>query len=345
MIAPRPLDLLALTGVRAFAALAVVLFHFTENQPLAAWLKPLTTRGYLGVDLFFILSGFIIHHVYRAAFTSSAHPGDVWTFIINRFARIWPMHIATMLAMLALYGAALSIGRAPADPIAFSCAAILASTLMIQAWVDLPSPNIPAWSLSAEWFAYLLYPGLRLQTSDLGATGKAILLLGCLAAVDLWANEHPLLRVAPEFMLGMLLHDLRDRLPATRFGGLAAAAALILLCYASPMELLGLRAALFGLLIVSLSRDDDLLGARVMSHPVAVYLGEISYAVYLVHGVVWSATKNIVRLAPAADIGSPAVIAAALAATLAVSAAAYRWVEAPTREAIRAGFARPRPAG
>lgn len=334
----RPADLSALTGVRAFAALAVVAFHFTEGLTLPLWLQPLTSRGYLGVDLFFILSGFIIHHVYRGAFASGAHPVDVQAFTINRFARIWPMHMFAMLAMLALYGVALSVGRQPADQSALSFTALLASILMIHAWVGLPSLNIPAWSISAEWFAYLLYPAICLQTASITTRGKAALLLGCLVAVELWANSHPLLRIMPEFVIGILLYDLRDRFPAGRFGGLVAAGALIALCYAGSMELLGLRVALFGLLIVSLSRAEDHLGAHVMSHPIAVYLGEISYSIYLIHGVVWAVAKNAVRIAPAADIGSFGLIALAIAATLAVSVAAYRWVENPSREAIRAEF-------
>ena len=91
----------ALTGVRAFAAFLVLALHADQNFPQRLSDNSLVQRGYLGVDLFFILSGFIIAHVYIFDLVPvRARPLRV--FFWHRFIRLFPAHATVLLALLAL---------------------------------------------------------------------------------------------------------------------------------------------------------------------------------------------------------------------------------------------------
>src|SRR5262244_570203 len=86
----------SLTGIRALAALLVLGLHAEQNVPVGLQsLLPFFARGYLGVDFFFVLSGFIITHVYLA---NLAHPTAAATrvFLWHRFVRIYPVHVAVL---------------------------------------------------------------------------------------------------------------------------------------------------------------------------------------------------------------------------------------------------------
>jgi peptidoglycan/LPS O-acetylase OafA/YrhL len=325
------MKLSALTGIRAFAALAVVLYHFTRGFPP---LESLFLHGYLGVDLFFILSGFIIHHVYRDTFSKGAGREDFLTFIRYRFARIYPVHFAMIAVMLCLYLIAISaLGITPDDPAPYTWTALAASLTLTHGWFGAPSPNIPSWSVSAEWFAYLLYPFICVAAVRLPAAAKGALALVCIAAIGLWANLHPLARIAPEFLLGMLVYDLNQPGRFGRFAGLAVAGVIIAADLMLPIEALALRAALFAALIATLAAPSDLLG-RVLGLPVFVYLGEISYSTYMTHGVLWTVVTNACKLTHT-NANSWGVIGASVLIALPVSMLTYHVVELPARSLLR----------
>src|SRR5215467_10665260 len=92
----------ALTGVRALAALLVLGMHTEQNVPsgLDAVL-PFFARGYLGVDFFFVLSGFIITHVYFASLASPSR-GAVQIFLWHRFIQLYPVHITVLAGLVAI---------------------------------------------------------------------------------------------------------------------------------------------------------------------------------------------------------------------------------------------------
>src|SRR5690606_3845377 len=163
----RP-DLRILTPLRGIAALWVVIYHFGD-QYLPA-LRPeqaghLVGKGYLAVDLFFMLSGFVLAHVYHADFTRF-DPGRYRDFLAARVARLYPLHLLVLLAFVvtAIAGRLFEFvltgqfERLPLDG-AHSITALLANLLMLQGLAagEL-SWNYPAWSISVEFFAYLLFP-------------------------------------------------------------------------------------------------------------------------------------------------------------------------------------------
>ena len=130
---PFPEVIEPLTSIRFFLALGVVLFHYQLTWTLPPEAAGLLNRARLGVDVFFILSGFILTHVYLQG---DAAP-DYRRFIVARFARIYPAHLFILLAMLALVlgadlaGVALQAGR-------FAVPDFLMTLLLVQAWFPPP---------------------------------------------------------------------------------------------------------------------------------------------------------------------------------------------------------------
>src|SRR5437868_4164153 len=104
-----------LTGIRAVAALWVVLFHILQFHGASSslhlgFLKPLASRGYLGVDLFFMLSGFVLSYVHQADFIIRDW-GRMSRFFLMRIARIYPVHLFMLLLYVLLVGAYVLSGK------------------------------------------------------------------------------------------------------------------------------------------------------------------------------------------------------------------------------------------
>ena len=154
---PTATHIKPLTSLRFVAAYWVVVHHYWPHLAGAGAQPPLIARGYLGVELFFVLSGFILCHVYLPQFEEGRF--RYRDFLWARLARIYPMHIATLVGMGAMAGAALAIGLS-VDPNVLSLAALPANLTLTQAWGLAPVAgwNHPSWSISAEWFAYIAFP-------------------------------------------------------------------------------------------------------------------------------------------------------------------------------------------
>lgn len=163
-LAGVPPTLHALTSVRFVAALAVVLHHYAGFLPYPAWLAAVAAQGQAGVCFFFILSGFILTYNYQAWFATGASGDACRAFYRARFARVYPLHLVMLVAATPIVlGQWFLMPGAPAAP-SFKLlgASWLAHLTLLQAWV--PSPllqnlwNAPAWSISAEFFFYLVFP-------------------------------------------------------------------------------------------------------------------------------------------------------------------------------------------
>jgi peptidoglycan/LPS O-acetylase OafA/YrhL len=152
-----------LTGVRAFAACWVVVHHLQENAVNRINLGPVADSGWLGVDIFFVLSGFVLSKVYAprmGRFTLSWYR----SFLIRRLAKIYPMHIITFLLMALLLATAHQLHYSFHSVSDNTWWSALCNILMVHAFGfnKIQSWNVYSWSVSAEWFAYafLLTPVL-----------------------------------------------------------------------------------------------------------------------------------------------------------------------------------------
>jgi peptidoglycan/LPS O-acetylase OafA/YrhL len=156
-----------LTPLRGIAALLVAVFHFEMAiaRFVPAKLTMFFEKCYLMVDLFFIMSGFIILHVYKDNFAYHIEWNSLRKYIVARFARIYPLHFFSLLLLVILVIVFSPHGTYPnaiENPWAIPTGFLLLHSYYIH---DIYTWNIPSWSISAEWAAYLLFPFMALFLS------------------------------------------------------------------------------------------------------------------------------------------------------------------------------------
>jgi peptidoglycan/LPS O-acetylase OafA/YrhL len=333
-------ELRALTGARGLAAWAVVLYHIRGSiAGLPPRAEAVLAKGYLAVDFFFLLSGFVIWLTWGPRLYAQgmrAVPG----FWRKRVARIWPLH-ALMLAFAAML-ALLLVASGRHDP-AFPFAELPLHVLLIQNWgyTDALRWNDPAWSISSEAAAYLLFPILactidwrRLPAAALVAIAAALLIGLHVVMRDQLSlgSDIPrfgLARCLAEFGCGTVLAALYLRRPSIVWPAIVGAVALAALVAGAP-ETATVPAA-FAALLLLLALTAGLRGNPLETR-VIHYLGDISYATYLSHFLLWKAFK-LVRDAGAVPGG---MIAAYLLLVLAASIALYHLWERPAQRWVNA---------
>jgi peptidoglycan/LPS O-acetylase OafA/YrhL len=346
----RPIK--ALTSIRGVAAWWVVLYHFQDEIHRAGgdFSLGIVSHGYLAVDLFFILSGFVIGLNYAATFRSM-DVGQYARFLMIRIARIYPLHIF-MLAAFCLNLLAIvlfSTSRSPGDR--FGMQYFLLSAGLLQNWgfTDRLAWNPPAWSISTEWAAYLVFPFLACGATNLlrrpaAAAAAAIALLLLLfggfqvlgPSIGADIPRLGLLRCLLEFSTGLCLYrfwSMRGGRAAPHAGWALLGAALLGTGYALlPLRDYLIWPAAFALLIYALSCRDH-WWVRLMQAPLLVAAGEVSYATYLVHYFIkdWMKFLLVGKAVPAS-----LTMAAYLILTAAASVLLYRFIEVPGRRAVRA---------
>lgn len=343
-----PADLKPITALRFGAALWVAVYAFWENLA-GAGQSGLVAKGYLGVELFFVLSGFILSHVYLAQ--AGGKRFSYRQFLWARVARVYPLHIATLLAVGLLAGAAIVAGMS-VDGNVLSWSSLPANLLMVHAWGLAPVAgwNHPSWSISAEWFAYLCFPAFafvfwRLRDKPVvAALGAAAFLATLYFAFEQWAGfslteatiRWGALRIVPCFALGCALY-LTYRKAPLKAPALCAGAFLILMLGSAWLGLWdAITVLMAGGLILSLASLPNDRAGWLASKP-AVYLGEISYSVYMVC-VPWKllAVNLAAKVTDAPDKQLHVFVWLAVLALLPVVAAvSYHLVERPARKALR----------
>lgn len=353
----------ALTGLRGVAACAVLAFHlwqFVGGPRLwlgaEAWGYPahaLAATGFLGVDLFFVLSGFLLGLPFLAAVRGERPWPRLPTYLVRRARRVLPALWAQIALLALLWGAF-------AGAVPFDLRTALLHATFLQHWVTDPGQVNPVyWTLPVEWWFYFLLPFAALAFRwvrwwlllALVVAGVVLFRLQCHAWLadglfGVWSGygQIMLLRARfDQFFLGLLAAWFHLGLPGTRWGRAVAVASAIagLVALAPSLALRGdlfVRAdypwvlwhyTLTGALMASLVYGsagavpwvEKLLANRAMS-----WLGLVSYSIYLWHYPVLEAVRRVIGF----DAGRQAMAAAAaVAATLAVSWLSYRFVEAP----------------
>jgi peptidoglycan/LPS O-acetylase OafA/YrhL len=200
-------ELSALTGARGLAAWFVVLFHLRGAMTLPEGVLAILAKGYLAVDFFFLLSGFVIWITYVERIRLARWQA-VPTFLLRRVARIWPLHL-TMLAFAVAIAMALPLTGHPPDP-RFPFSDLPAHILLLQNWpivvqrfgITSLDWNDPAWSISSEMFAYLLFP-LIVMAVDWRRVPTVVLLAVIAATIALLSHV----------MTSRGVHHLGDAIP------------------------------------------------------------------------------------------------------------------------------------
>lgn len=172
--APVAVHIRQLTGIRALAALWVLVFHFRpfllSAFPFLWPLVPMFNVGYLGVDLFFVLSGFILTYTHLERMSHNWSPRKSLGFLWLRLSRIWPLLFFMMLVWGVYLGALLIHNRDGRISAALSPSRFLEHVTLIHAWGTAHHDWNPIdWSLSAEWLAYLAFAVLVVPLARFGA--------------------------------------------------------------------------------------------------------------------------------------------------------------------------------
>lgn len=343
-------ELRALTSVRGIAAWLVVLFHIRLSiAGLPAPVGAVLEKGYLAVDFFFLLSGFVIWMSWSERLRAGG-PGALPEFLKRRIARIWPLHLFMLGFGLLLATLLFATGRGTPQ---FPFAELPLHLLLLQNWgfTSALSWNDPAWSISCELAAYLLFPLLvlaidwrRVPTPAILAAIAALLVLlhGVFAmrgetTLGLDIPSLGLIRCVLEFACGTAIAALWMRWRETwRLPAIACSAATLVLLagwIAGPLpETLAVPAAFAALLLalaLTAGKPGNPLEGRALH-----YLGEISYATYLGHFLLWFAFK-LMLVSDVHAVSAP-LIALYLALVLASSAALYHGIERPAQRRLNA---------
>ena len=327
----------SLDGLRGIAAMSVMAFHFNIFFLPQARI-PFLGHAYLAVDLFFLLSGFVMAHVYGRLLASNWRMH--WRrFALARFARIYPLFLITTLALAVL----VALYRVPTNLVSLSGRSLALQLPLMQQWCSGLSWNYPSWSISTEAEAYLYF----VLSAGLLLTGKyprlmavcciaglAILSLSDEGSLNYFVGVRALLRTIAGFSLGVLLyraHCRRAEFPRHWAGVLAVA----LTGAAATTRMDFLAVCAFACLIYYSVPAKNVFGKLLNSRALAA-LGRWSYSIYLLHAPVHFAVMAalVAYRHPVSQLDSPSARVLLLATALVVVALAalhYRYVETPLR--------------
>lgn len=337
---PRRPAIESLTSLRGLAALWVVVFHFLPDivtlLPPADLFSPALSQGHFAVPIFFVLSGYVLAHNYLESIGARADRSKLFRFWSRRLARIYPLHLATLLAVLAMVISARLLGLTISEE-GYGWRDFVLNLLLIHTWVPhfRLNWNYPSWSISSEWFAYLLFPAACLALFRIRRT--AILVALVLSVYALWvglilaADRLPfreMISVVCPFLLGCTFSRAVTLGFSPRFGlGIASwvlASALALLPYLVTGRALPIAMATTGAALVFVLGAAGTGCPRFWLWRPLIVLGEVSYSLYLVHTLV---QKLAYEIAPAARFaGGSLAIRLSVLGGYAIGIAVATWI-------------------
>jgi len=342
-----------LDGLRIIAACAVVVLHYADyvkDHPAGRFMVDHTHHFNLFVDLFFVVSGFVIASQYIGKVNDLASVGR---FIWRRLARIYPLHLATLAFYLAV-AAAIYFGLAKTDnPARYPLSDVPAQLLLLHA-VDGQrlTFNFPSWSLSAEIFCYLLFPTVALLAARHKALVIPLVVLPALANSIYvaatgsepwaeWINKGGIFRALPGFNLGVACYVFRHQIahwpivPGTLTAGLAL---FFLLGWLLPD--MAALVAVYAIAVLAIQHDMSET-PTVLSQMRFDRASAYTYSCYMLHipvaTVVLTFGARYVARIPGEKL---ALLPFAVTLLAGASILSYRFFETPLRRALNSVFDR-----
>lgn len=287
----------ALDAFRGICAISVVLFHLHLTGSITEW--PFFKQAEIFVEFFFVLSGFVLAHGYGYKEKLPFVP-----FLQARMWRLFPLHVVMLLVFiglevgkwLAFEYAGLSFNTSP-----FSgqnhVSEILPNLLLIQSWFgsfDYLSFNYPAWSISVEFYLYLiLYCTLTLfsQRKQVSWLVIAIVSLSLLASNQMIITSQALTGLAcffsgaTTYVIFRKIHHYRlSKTSATLLEGLMIFCTVIVVIYEIPFKPVA-SALLFSCVVLMFAFEGGWLSTLLLKSPLQ-YAGKLSYSIYMTHAAV-----------------------------------------------------------
>jgi peptidoglycan/LPS O-acetylase OafA/YrhL len=355
---PKKSRLPALSGLRAFAALNIVFYHFSNPKWFGPF-APIVDNGYTSVSFFLLMSGFILAYNYSdRAQSGHLNTGHFW---IARFSRLYPVYLFGLLISLGMLAAEWHV-RTHGE---FAVGVVL-TPLLLQAWIPKLATfwNTPAWTMCTEAFFYLIFPvvicwkrpkhwrGLLGLLALLWVAGMVLPTLYTVLQPD---GPHPdrytdsfwmrALKFSPpphvpSFLFGIVLADVDARISrGSRWrlllGVLGVSALYAVLYYGDKMPFAlmhdGLLMPLFGLSILGLAGHN--LIARFFGFWPFVAVGQASYCLYILHFNLWELIHNSHVLEKLHLIAFDPWLSYGLLVTAALLT--MKFIEKPAQRAIR----------
>lgn len=367
---PKVEYLSSLTALRGIAALLVAVFHFemAVARFVPAAQSMFFEKCYLMVDLFFMMSGFIMLHVYSNQFKDNIQTKSLKNFLVARFARIYPLHLFSLLLLIVIVRWLTDWGNPPI--ILEQPADILPNIFLLHSFgfTKIYSWNIPSWSISAEWAAYLLFPIIALCINKKKVITIILLALFIIAAyyaiMYLLPRKNPInpaipvphnlnttfdygyIRGIAGFATGILVYLLYELRAVRKAFSSDLVSLLIILAITISMHFAlndSLTVLLFAILVLSFTANNGRI-AKICNRKILQFLGDISYSVYLMqiflqepfsHSIYLPGITGIGRGKQNIDFSSGVLYCITyLILLIMISYVSYQWVERPSRRFI-----------
>ena len=345
-----------LRGLAAISILVFHYFHFTmghgavalpaerlDEVPLLRGLRWIRDHGSLAVQLFWVISGFVFMNVY------AGHEPTARTFFVNRLARLYPLHLLTLLLVAAIQAASLGMSGHFLIYEANSVGNFILNLFFASAWLDAGhlSFNGPVWSISVEVLVYFLFWAyVRLCRPSLFSAGAAFLIFFALSAV----THNMVMLCGAFFFAGSSAYALFMLVPAEARGKALLAAAAFFLPWSVALlsghvDRLPLTIRLLGLfvpalLVLALS---EVMGLRSLYRRFRV-VGDVTYSTYM-----WHTPLQMIFLLgaglglyPIAVVLSNGFFLAYLLFVILFAYASYRLIERPAQAWVRGRLLRTR---
>jgi peptidoglycan/LPS O-acetylase OafA/YrhL len=343
---PASGELLNLDFLRFVASAGIVAYHSIEffvPKPYREALNEQTRGLSLFVDLFFVISGFVIAYVYCGKIGSFA---DFGRFMQRRVGRLVPLHFLTLIVSIVIIGTAAALGQTINRMPSFEARCIAQTAVFLHAIVSCGngiSFNGVSWSIGAEMVMYLLFPLLawaadRTKTGFLVATLAVLLAVAAAHRVEggAWELLPPVPRALPSFMIGISLFIWRDALRRIPRPGLILAACLPVALVAMTTGMPDIASLALVYVVAGSAIAADMQGSVGSVVSRLAPLGQLTYSMYMWHSILITVLMNgIGDKALHAGPGLMLIISVVCyAGIFAVSCISYLFIETPARRWI-----------
>lgn len=312
-------------ALRGLASLAVCWYHFTHGNPTflpPGFLKSSGNLGWVGVEVFFVISGYAMMVATRG---SSASARDYGRFMGKRMLRLHPPYIAAIVLILLLNWASAGVPGYNGLPFDVTAGPFLAHLVYLVPFFGYAWYNPVFWTLCIEVQWYLLIAVVAGVLHSQTAYNRRGMYLLLLAAAFLTKSDQLLFRYLPLFSFGVAAYQYRARLINR-----AESAAAVVLAGLVSLVVLDPTITVAGAITA---------GALAFVHITnrgLLWLGGISYSLYLLHVPIGGRIINLAERLPRTFPTALTALAAAVGASIAAAYLLWRFVEAPAHRAAQA---------
>jgi peptidoglycan/LPS O-acetylase OafA/YrhL len=304
----------ALDAWRGLSAVLVAMFHLVAFSHI--YDSPFLRHSYLFVDFFFVLSGFVITASYRAKLLAGF---SFWNFMLLRWGRLYPLHIAILAAFIVIellrYRYSGLLGGEMNDKFsgARSITAIVTNVFLVQSLGvhSMLTWNLPSWSISVEFYTYAVFAiALILLRRRVHFFVAFVILMAPILLLRFVGQmntdyEFGMIRCLLGFFIGSVCYDLYLLVKRKEYVGSNIAMSLIEICSVGLVILFvclcgngpfSLAAPLiFGITVIIFSLESGVVSKILKMRPF-VFLGALSYSIYMVHALVLIAMSYACQL-------------------------------------------------